>query len=945
MKRFLFFLIGALWALTPMSSLQAQTSLVCNGHVNVSVGATCDHTATAGFLPVGVTAVRYRPFEGSLYLQSGTSLTSAGNLILGTTPTNITTIAPAVMKLLLNKKHIYEMVGGGNTCWGTIVFEDKLPPVLTPPANDEIFCWTVDAFLAQRGLYSAEAKTLSLTGNTTLGVNVPTVSDNCGIEAVTVTDILVTPSECAPVYRRTWKVTDCGGNTATTSYTVTVRQPNYGPLGSDIIARIILPVNDTLECKSSTIPVCPTLDVFGNPVMTGGTYNSAAPGPHLPALRVDNVMTDAPLDSLDVCLGIGNKLCSYFVSYVDQTVDACALNCHGNSKIFRTWTIVDWCNGNITPHVQVIKVIDTEAPTAIAKDSTVTTRPWDCTADAFIPDLWELHDNCDLTPGVTLKAQDPWIIVYKVGSRWRASGMKCGPNQLQWELNDCCGNKSIIPVNIMVVDETPPVPVAKQDIVITVTPQDRNGVYDAQAKLFVASVDNGSHDNCSEILREIRRPAGPDCSNLGFRGHNNNRTFRSNPGTNYSPRTSSFTSPFANGTTVPNFGQNTTWTWFANDGCCGDRTLDAGKSPVDNDPYSVFSINVNEGTWIWRDRSTPANYRTELIGRYPNNTNWRVRTWGENGTSMYNFLDDDGGQYVKFCCEDITSAGTDWNGDGRLDTGYHQVIMRVWDDGNKDGCVGCWVLPTPGDLNPRQDNYNDTWANVKVENKVPPVLQCPPAVTVSCEAPITTNGTTTWLPATPSAFTFTGYPTAWAACGTPALEYRDVVSLNQCRSGSITRTFRVAGSNPLVSCTQIITVSSTFNSTNVWTFPGSWLGSPTSTSSSSRRFDPVSSGNMQVCSYPGNTPTVVQTDANVQTRYSKTVIETTNCDGPSETDIRNAQPFYTQGACDVIGVNIKKDQYNFEDGVCRKWVVNYHFMNWCDNKCVRFTAVSGYSEM
>ncbi|MBK8669933.1 MAG: hypothetical protein IPN89_10895 [Saprospiraceae bacterium] len=38
--------------------------------------------------------------------------------------------------------------------------------------------------------------------------------------------------------------------------------------------------------------------------------------------------------------------------------------------------------------------------------------------------------------------------------------------------------------------------------------------------------------------------------------------------------------------------------------------------------------------------------------------------------------------FVKFCCEDLTSAGADFDGDGTLDVGCHMVIMRVWDDGN-----------------------------------------------------------------------------------------------------------------------------------------------------------------------------------------------------------------------------------------------------------------------
>ncbi|MBK8515619.1 MAG: hypothetical protein IPL55_04815 [Saprospiraceae bacterium] len=38
----------------------------------------------------------------------------------------------------------------------------------------------------------------------------------------------------------------------------------------------------------------------------------------------------------------------------------------------------------------------------------------------------------------------------------------------------------------------------------------------------------------------------------------------------------------------------------------------------------------------------------------------------------------------------------------------------------------------------------------------------------------------------------------------------------------------------------------------------------------------------------------------------------------------------------MIGVNTTVDPFYFEDGVCRKWVVTYTFMNWCDNNCARF---------
>ena len=84
--------------------------------------------------------------------------------------------------------------------------------------------------------------------------------------------------------------------------------------------------------------------------------------------------------------------------------------------------------------------------------------------------------------------------------------------------------------------------------------------------------------------------------------------------------------------------------------------------------------------------------------------------------------DSDGGAFVKFCCEDISNATVDVNGDGELDAGYVKVWLRVWDDGDMDGLYG-----TEG------DNYNEAWAYVKVEDKLAPTIQCPPDVTLTCD--------------------------------------------------------------------------------------------------------------------------------------------------------------------------------------------------------------------
>ena len=96
--------------------------------------------------------------------------------------------------------------------------------------------------------------------------------------------------------------------------------------------------------------------------------------------------------------------------------------------------------------------------------------------------------------------------------------------------------------------------------------------------------------------------------------------------------------------------------------------------------------------------------------------------------------DTDNGEYVKFCCEDITAVEGDANEDGMvddLDAGYVKVIIRVWDDANMSGVYGDETAPFPG-MMPQKDNYNEGWAWVKVECKSIPVITCPPADTVKC---------------------------------------------------------------------------------------------------------------------------------------------------------------------------------------------------------------------
>lgn len=242
-----------------------------------------------------------------------------------------------------------------------------------------------------------------------------------------------------------------------------------------------------------------------------------------------------------------------------------------------------------------------------------------------------------------------------------------------------------------------------------------------------------------------------------------------------------------------------------------------------------------------------------------------------------NVNDTDNGEFVKFCCADLTT-GVDIDGDGEVNIGWHEVIMRVWDDGDMNAIWG-----TTG------DNYNESWAYVKVEDKAPPTIQCPPNMTIYCDWAITysTDLGSGAQPVDGVDFTKTGLPVGYGTCGPLPIRFRDNIGqLNQCNLGNVTRDFFVGSApvNQAPSCRQIITILPSLSQQP-------WVITP-----------------------PSATPVA------------------TSCDGPTDAQIEANGPKWVNGPCDVIGENIKVHEFLFEDGVCKKWRVEYNYMNWCTNE-------------
>jgi subtilisin-like proprotein convertase family protein len=242
-----------------------------------------------------------------------------------------------------------------------------------------------------------------------------------------------------------------------------------------------------------------------------------------------------------------------------------------------------------------------------------------------------------------------------------------------------------------------------------------------------------------------------------------------------------------------------------------------------------------------------------------------------------NAQDNDGGEFVKFCCEDIPSGS---------DFGLHEVELRVWDDGNMNGIYGDNEI-----INGQKDNYNTTWVSVRVENKLTPVIVCPPDVTVTCDMELNLS-----LDKDTSVdsvdLSMTGIANAYDLCSGLSVTYRDAwIGANNpiCKNGVVRRTFKVTKGAIVVTCSQLITVTAI-------TIPFT-------------------------VTFPQNAGT---------TEWSSCSFSLDDARDASNPAIK--KPIVNYGQCDIVGENIKIDTFLFEDGACKKWRVEYSYKNWCTNE-------------
>ena len=608
-----------------------------------------------------------------------------------------------------------------------------------------------------------------------------TVEDNCGAGDLTSNDVWVDGDACGErILYRNWLLTD-----PSTGETTTCTQEF---------------VFEAITVADLTLP--PATVVLGcggdsSPEAIAAELGLETAYPHYFVGDKDFDDDGNLVGFVQRAVAVNNNVCNLFASYTDVDITDCP-GCPGNKKVIRSWAILDWCDGSTTPYTQIIKASDSEAPNVSAPDVTVSVNPWSCTAEFYLPCPEHLGDDCygdNLNyevvgpAGVTITQVSSTLC--STGYQYVASGapktMFDAPHTFTYVATDCCGNVGQYDIAVTVLDNTPPVATAKQNIVIslTSTPGQANGI----AKMYPQSVDNGSHDgDCGPVVLEIRRADGaPACGNIGVDDYNNNVTFNNDVAPN-----------------VPS---------------------DAAHPDDDRD-------------------------------------------------------DTDGGAFVKFCCEDLTDVDGNGNAYGSV-----EVLLRVWDDGNMTGVHGDFVdLNGDGDFQDigELDNYSDTWAYVRVEDKLAPQISCPADITLKCDQDYTDTSVT-------------GMASGSATCSGIGVSWSDDSNISTCGAGIVTRTWCIDGTSNC--CTQKITIDyfSTWdpcdnNAGIVW--PRDYTGEDDPA-------DPWCGRN------------------------------TSPADAIDCADEDTGIPEWTDSSCDLIGYSLDSDTFYFESNACFKVLNNWSVINWC----------------
>jgi SdrD B-like domain/Cohesin domain len=443
-------------AIDTLTATLRNVALTCSNNVQLSLGANC----CAKVLPQQVLSGTYPAYDFTVTIKD-----AAGNALSGDSICGAGTFTYTVTESCK-----------GNSCWGTVRTEDKLPPVIN--------CQPVSVPCT---FNDTQVVIPNLTGNPVFAQPITSfggvvVNDNCGLKAINHTDDYIKYS-CDTLFGvvsgiliRIWSATDVSGNIATCKQVISfLRQP---------VTNVVWPRDTVLSCQATS--VLPA--VTGMPTLAGIPLGSSA-----------------------------HSACDLDVTFSDNTQQIC----DGTRKILRNWTLLNWCqpvntsnpNLPLNPlvYTQLISVKDTGIPQVTCPiDLTVSTEYANCLGIVNLPDVI-VSDACSrIRSGVAVAnftTVNAAITTFAGNNLWNpdtlvafgsVQGLEVGEHPVIYNITDDCGNVATCSFKVNVIDGVAPQAVCKAFTKVSLS---SNGT----ALVNASSFDNGSYDNCAPVHFKVRR--------------------------------------------------------------------------------------------------------------------------------------------------------------------------------------------------------------------------------------------------------------------------------------------------------------------------------------------------------------------------------------------------------------------------------------------------------
>ena len=431
-----FLLSFLLLGLGSATSNAQNCPLSCNDLINVSLGPNCSALITPDMILEGPGA--NCPYMVTIFDASGRPI---GDMVDGSYIGQTLEV-----RVFLN----------GNSCWGEIFIEDKLPPTIDCQPSVTTSCSEQDP---------NSVPSFLVDDNCDPNPEIEILSDN------------ITSQPCSSPFTAIRSITyiavDASGNESSPC-TQTIQYER------ESLSAVDFPENrDGIELPAFQCDD-PSWDLNGN------GYPEA---------------NEAGVPTIDGQAIYPQEVCDFWVYFQDHQIPLCG----GGFKILRDWTVMDNCTGNTIEETQLIEIEDQSTPTIHCPADITVAGGFDCGAVVELPDPI-IGSGCSGSPNYTVSVNGG--IISEVNGRFIVSGLDVGTYTVTYTVeNPCGGHPTSCQIHLTVTSGggNGPIAICDQNTVVAL------GI-NGTAKIFGATFNDGSYSDCGDVVDiQVRRMHPGDC--------------------------------------------------------------------------------------------------------------------------------------------------------------------------------------------------------------------------------------------------------------------------------------------------------------------------------------------------------------------------------------------------------------------------------------------------